>query len=112
MTAAVLATDITNHTGMISTLDFLYIVLALCSIAITVMLVLLGSEWLRISADVRRVSQNVEQIAILIQKISRIAFPGIELAAKGVDSMGKSVGDVEERVARYITKKVTKLTKE
>lgn len=76
---------------MITTLDFLYLVLAFCVIALTIMLVLLGSEWLRISRDVRSISRDVQQISHLLERISGVIFPGVERvvkkAAEGVDSV-------------------------
>ena len=70
---------------MISTLDFLYLILALCSITITVMLVLVGAEMLRVLRDVRSISHNVEEISTLLQRVARIVIPGLERITRKAD---------------------------
>ncbi len=83
-----------TYTNMLSTLDILYIVLAFCAIAITVMLMLLGSEVLRIMRDVRSISRSVEEISLLVQRVARVVFPGVERVAK-------DVSNVEEKIHHF-----------
>lgn len=89
---------------MVSTLDILYLVLALCSIVITCMLVLLGVEMLRVVRDMKQIAQNVEQITILLERVSQAVFPGIERLAHGADRL-------EGMVSKFFRKKVEKITK-
>ena len=74
---------------MITTLDFLYLVLAFCAIAGTVMFVLLASEWLRVGKDLRSIARDVEQISHLVERIAVVVFPGMERVAR------KAVAGVE-----------------
>ncbi len=76
---------------MVSALDILYIVLALCSIVLTVVIVIFLLEATGAVREVRSISQNIEHITVLIERISQIAFPGIEKAAKSADFLGTKV---------------------
>jgi len=83
---------------MVSALDILYIVLAICSLTLTVVLVILILEAVGTLKELRNISQNVEHITVLIERISQIVFPGIEKAAKGADLFGT-------RIAGFLKKK-------
>ena len=82
---------------MLSTLDILYIVLSICTIAITVMLLLLGSELLGIVKDMRSMAHNVEQITTIVRRIASLIFPGTERVAR-------DIGDVEDRIHSFLTR--------
>jgi hypothetical protein len=82
---------------MLSTLDILYIVLAFCAIALTIMGVLLGSEILRIMKDVRTISHNVEQMTLLVRRLVGLVIPGAERVAH--DTL-----DVEDRIHSFLTR--------
>lgn len=84
---------------MLSTLDLLYIVLSLCCIIVTVMLVLLGSELLRILKDARSIANNIEQISHLVHRVAAIIIPGVERAAHKADA---TVSDVQDTVSSLI----------
>jgi hypothetical protein len=88
---------------MVSTLDILYIVLAICCIILTCVLTVLGIEAIRVVKDVRKISNNVEHISTLIERIALIVFPGIERVARGADTL-------EKKVESFIKKKVDKFT--
>lgn len=90
---------------MVSTLDILYIVLALCSLVITFILVLLGIELLRVIRDMHQIAHNVEQITILLERLSQAVFPGMERIAH-------TAGKLEQKVSTFFQKKVDKLTKD
>ena len=82
---------------MLSTLDILYVVLSICAIAITIMLMLLGSELLGIVKDMRSMAHNVEQITTIVRRIASIIFPGTERIAH-------DVSDVEDRIHSFLTR--------
>jgi hypothetical protein len=84
---------------MISTLDLLYLVLAICSLVITCILVLLGVELIRTLRDIRQISHNVEQITSLMERISTAIFPGIERIARRAER-------AEEKLANFLSKKL------
>lgn len=86
---------------MISTLDFLYVVLALCSITITVVLVLVGTECIKIMRDVRNISHNVEQIMSMVQRLSGFIFPGLERVARKADT---AVEGVEDTITHFMNR--------
>lgn len=90
---------------MLSTLDILYIVLACCSIAITVMLMLLGSEVLRIMRDIRSISRSVEEISLLVHRVARVVFPGVEKVAR-------DVSNVEEKIHSFFNRTTSKKRKD
>jgi hypothetical protein len=89
---------------MVSTLDILYIVLAFCSIVLTVILVVLGVELIGAVRDVRRISTNVEHIASLVDRVANVVFPGIERMAHGAESL-------EQKVTSFLKKKADKISK-
>lgn len=87
---------------MISTLDLLYIVLAVCALVLTVVITMIGVEVFHVVRDVRRISDNVENIAGLVHRLVRIVIPGMEKTAR-------DMADVEDRVhgffARWLSRK-------
>jgi hypothetical protein len=89
---------------MISTLDFLHLVLAFCAIAVTVVLVVLGMESIRIVRDVRRISQNVEHMTSLVDRVASLVVPGVAHMAKGAGEFQESVGDFLHKKAKKIAK--------
>jgi hypothetical protein len=89
---------------MVSTLDILYIVLALCSVVITCVLVMLGVELLRVMRDMKQIAHNVEQITVLLERVSQAVFPGIERMARGA-------GHLDSTIATFFRKKVEKIIK-
>jgi hypothetical protein len=91
--------DTRYNTLMLSTLDILYLTLALCSLVVTVMLVLVGSELLRILRDARSIAYNIEQISHLVHRVAGIVVPGVERAAHKAD---QTVSDVHDTVSTLI----------
>lgn len=89
---------------MVSTLDILYIVLALCSMVVTVVLVILGFELIGAIRDLRRISNNVEHIAGLVDRVAMVVFPGLERMAKGAETLENKVGAFLRRKANKINK--------
>ncbi|HSI21278.1 MAG TPA: hypothetical protein VLA04_06370 [Verrucomicrobiae bacterium] len=90
---------------MVSTLDILYIVLAFCSVMLTVILVVLGIEVIGVVRDVRRISNNIEHIAGMVDRVAMVVFPGIERMAKGAESIEKTVGSFLKKKADMISKR-------
>jgi protein involved in ribonucleotide reduction len=87
---------------MVSTLDILYIVLALCSVMVTVVLLLLGFELLGAVRDVRRISKDVEHIAGLVDRVASVVFPGMERVAKGAVQGAEAL---EKKVTKFLNRK-------
>lgn len=84
---------------MLSTLDILYLVLSLCALIITVMLMLVGSELLRILRDARSIAYNIEQISHLVHRVAGIIVPGVERAARTAD---RTVSEVQDTVSDLV----------
>jgi hypothetical protein len=82
---------------MLSTLDILYLVLSVCVIAITIMIVLLGSELLRVVRDLRSIANNVEQVTHLVRRIASILFPGAERVVQ-------DASDIEGKIHSFLTR--------
>lgn len=89
---------------MVSTLDILYIVLAICSLIVTVVLVIFGIELIGAVKDMRRIANNVEHIASMVDRLASIAIPGVELVAKGAQVFERNVGSFLKRKADKISK--------
>lgn len=89
---------------MVSTLDILYIVLAVCTVVLTCVLVVLGIEAIRIVKDVRRISNNVEHITSLAERVAMAVLPGIEHVARGAETLEKKVTSFLHRKAKTISK--------
>jgi len=84
---------------MVSTLDILYIVLALCAMVITAVIVVVGIQVSQTLREVRSISQNVEHITTLMERVAQIVFPGIERAAQGADALGSKVASFLKKKA-------------
>jgi len=89
---------------MLSTLDLLYVSLTIATIIITVVLLLLGVQAMRVLGHVERIAEGVEEVSVLLEKIAEIVLPGIERTAKRLDSVEKTLG-------HFIEKGIDKLTK-
>jgi low affinity Fe/Cu permease len=88
---------------MITAIDILYLVLAVAVIAITIVVVVVGVQLTQVLADVKRVSASIEEIVYLLRRISQVAFPGVEEAAKRVNAIEKKIGDfVEKKIDNLI----------
>lgn len=86
---------------MFTSLDILYFVGSICLIALTVALIMLVFQLMQILRDISRISQNVEEVTVLVEKVAQVVFPGILHVAK-------SANNIEDRVAKYLKKKVDK----
>ena len=91
---------------MFSSLDILYIVLALCAIVVTCVLVMLSMRISRVLEDAERVASNVEHITTMVERIAQIVFPGVERVAHGADMVEKVI---ETGIAKKIKKLIDKL---
>lgn len=89
---------------MVSALDILYIVLTLCALALTGALIVLIIEAIGAVRDMRRISQNVEHIASLVDRVAAIVFPGMEIMARGAES-------IEKKIGAFLQKKADKMSK-
>lgn len=84
---------------MISTLDFLYLVIAISVIVLTCVATMVGIELLRTVRDVRRMADNVEKISTLAHQVALVLLPGVGKTAG-------AVGAIERQVSQFF-KKVT-----
>ena len=89
---------------MISTLDLLYLTLALCAIIIAGVVLILGVQLFTVLQDVKRISDDVQRISGLLEKVSAIVFPGMERVAEQADRM-------ERKVSGFLAKTLEKITK-
>lgn len=90
---------------MISSQDLLYLGLTFGTVIVTVILIVLGGQIMRVLQDVRKISRNVEEMTVLVERVAQVVFPGIERVAKRADNL-------EKKVAAFIEKKVDSLTKQ
>ena len=85
---------------MISVHDLLFLVLSLAVLVITAVVVGVGIQLMRVLGDLERTAQNVEQITSLLEKISRVAFPGIQRVAKSADHAAGKLADTIEKLTK------------
>jgi len=88
---------------MLSTLDLLYISLTIATIIITVVLLVMGIQAMRILSHIQRIAEGVEEVSALLNKIAEIVLPGLERTAKRLDGVERTLG-------HYIDKGIDKLT--
>lgn len=86
---------------MFTSLDILYFVGSICLIVLTVALIMLAVQLMQLLRDISRISQNVEEVTVLVEKVSQVVFPSILHAAK-------SANNIENKVNKFIKKKVDK----
>jgi hypothetical protein len=79
---------------MFTSLDLLYIVLAFCTVAITIVAVLIGSEVLRVAKDARQISHQVTEISQLVRHIAMIVFPGVQKMSNAARRTEENVSDI------------------
>lgn len=85
-----------------SLLDFLYLVLSLCAITVTVVLTVAGVEAIRILKDVRRMADNVERMSHLAEQFASAFLPGLTRAAKGAVKVSKKVEEFMKRKSEAV----------
>lgn len=87
---------------MISSLDVLYLTLAIATITLTVVLVMLGSQMASILREAQRTAESVEKISGLLELLAEAVAGGVERGAERMDGVGRKLGEYLEK---FVTKK-------
>jgi hypothetical protein len=85
---------------MISVHDLLYLVLSLGALVVTGVVLAVGIQLMRVLGEFERTTQNIEQITSLLERISRVAFPGIERVAKSTDRAAGKLADSIDKLTK------------
>jgi uncharacterized protein YoxC len=90
---------------MVTSLDFLYAIAALCLVVITVCLVFLTVQLIQVLHNLEQMSEDVRTITAVAERIAQTVSPGIL-------SVARQTNHLEKKVASFLKKKVDQLTKE
>lgn len=89
---------------MFSATDLVLIIAGFCLLVITIVLVVIGVQFVQILGDIRSITREIQNMNTLLAKIGQIAFPAIERLVSRADLL-------ERKVEKFVEKKVEHLTK-